>query len=175
MLVDLNTYQCSPCHSDDDEEIKIMFETNDLFGSIVCKGDNLDCILDGEGTRQILEVDGTGASMLIVKGIRFYRGDMTKTRDSRSGGGLGLSKKAIVELQFCAFEACNGFTGGAIYILAGCEMVIYGTFFTANTVTSTQGGDDIHNGGRLAISDSCPENWTGFPQKGKTTAYLPPP
>ncbi|GMI11195.1 hypothetical protein TrVE_jg4515 [Triparma verrucosa] len=162
LLVQSGTYTCNSaqeCHN-----IKKMLVSGGNFGSIICTERSLGCVLDGEGKRDILWVDGTGKDKLAIKGIKFYRGNSTLHDPFSYGGGLGITNQAIVKLEFCSFDSCYAHQGGAIFLNGGTTLTAYGTSFKNNSAEGTS--DDIGNGGDLAIYDSCPDGWTGIPEKG---------
>ena len=164
------TYVCGTCAYSN-----LMFVTLNLFGSIICADGIQTCILDGQGARRILYVDGTDVSKLTIKGIRFHRG--THPIATYYGGGIYMQNSAEVTLEFCAFTSCSAAKGGAIAISFDSTLTIYTTSFTSNTATNNNGSDDILNGANLAIFDSCPEGFTGLPDEGenrKTTPLHPP-
>ena len=163
------TYVCGTCASSNS-----MFWTLNLFGSIICADGIQTCILDGQGTRRILHVEGTGVSKLTIKGIHFHRGTRTGTNH---GGVINMQNGAKVTLEFCALTSCSAGQGGAIYIYTDSTLTAYTTSFTSNTATNNNGSDDILNSANLAIFDTCPEGFTGLPDEGenqKTTPLHPP-
>ena len=172
VLVGAKDYQCATTtlanSNSQCESTTQMYKTVELFGAFMCTGEDLSCVLDGEDMRQILYVDGTGASKLDIKGFKFYRGDSVAAL--QFGGGLDLLEGATVSLEFCSFESCHARTGGAIYVYPASSLTAYGVSFTDNSVEVA--GADIGNAGITAIYDSCPPGWVGEPEKGKSDSNL---
>ncbi|GMH72674.1 hypothetical protein TrLO_g13389, partial [Triparma laevis f. longispina] len=163
-LVEPNTYQCGggelskgTCRT-----YSRMFQSNGLHGSFTCTGEALSCVIDGEADKGILYVVGTGGSRLAIKGILFLNGAINIPS---SGGGIFLTDGGSIKLEFCAFDSCSANYGGAIYVDSASTLTAYGTSFTSNYASLTD-GDDIDNTGTVAIFDSCPDGWVGVPEKG---------
>ncbi|GMH98401.1 hypothetical protein TrVE_jg8801 [Triparma verrucosa] len=157
-LIAAGTFLCGTCAS------SVMFYSSNLFGGIICAEGILTCILDGQGTRGILFVDGTDVSNLAIKGIRFHHGTRT---GSNSGGGIYMRNGAKVTLEFCALTSCTAYQGGAIAIFSDATLTTYTTSFTSNTATNNDGSNDIFNAANLAIFDACPEGFVGLPDEGE--------
>eukprot|EP00519_Triparma_laevis_P003800 CAMPEP_0182496358 /NCGR_PEP_ID=MMETSP1321-20130603/5016_1 /TAXON_ID=91990 /ORGANISM="Bolidomonas sp., Strain RCC1657" /LENGTH=919 /DNA_ID=CAMNT_0024699959 /DNA_START=167 /DNA_END=2923 /DNA_ORIENTATION=+ len=156
-LLNAGEYKCSPCELD-----HTMFKTNALSGGLICKSEDLSCVLDGEDTRRVLWVYGTGSSVLKLKGLRFFRG-----KDLNSyGGGLLVHNGASVNVEFCSFESCHAGMGGGISVYGSSSLIVHATIFEGNTAGST--GDDINNSGVAAFYDTCPTGWVGKPEKGSS-------
>ena len=91
------TYTCgsSSCH----DSTKMIWTYN-LFGTIECTVDSAGCILDGESTRQVMQVYGTGGTGLTLRALRFQNGQ------AGSGGGV-LVWGGEVDVIVCVFTSCK--------------------------------------------------------------------
>jgi hypothetical protein len=49
----------------------------DLFGEVRCEASG--CVLDGERTRKIMYIRGTGEGVLTLRGLKFYSGYSTES------------------------------------------------------------------------------------------------
>eukprot|EP00519_Triparma_laevis_P010367 CAMPEP_0182498006 /NCGR_PEP_ID=MMETSP1321-20130603/6353_1 /TAXON_ID=91990 /ORGANISM="Bolidomonas sp., Strain RCC1657" /LENGTH=1411 /DNA_ID=CAMNT_0024702007 /DNA_START=67 /DNA_END=4302 /DNA_ORIENTATION=- len=164
-LVGPGTYKCFPCHDEyvpDQTVVMNMFVTSRLFGSIICRGEILSCVLHGESTRRILKVEGTSISVLTITGIRFFSGATPYYRNN-DGGGMIILKGAVVRLEFCALNSCSAYYGGAVNIEPTSTLSAYGTSFASNWAND---GMDVYNIGDLIVFDTCPDKWIGIPEEG---------
>ena len=59
-----------------------LLKTLDLFGEVRCEASG--CVLDGEGTRRIMAVQGTGEGVLTLRGLDFYNGYTTSSVSAHS-------------------------------------------------------------------------------------------
>jgi predicted outer membrane repeat protein len=148
----------------------IMLYTYDLNGEIKCVEDNASCVLDGENTKTVMVVIGTGSGTLILRALTFDKGY------KYYGGGVAISNGAIVDLELLVFSnnrATIGWAGGgAIYVDgSGTTVNIYGTSFNGNTADSGN-GDDIYNyniQASITIHNTCPSPYSSnTPIQGKT-------
>ena len=167
--VALGTYQCNEsgtnCASG-----SIMLYPNNLHGIIECTNDSADCIIDGESSRRVIYVEGSGSGLLTIRALTFLNGQHIY------GGGAFIDFGAKVDFILCLFQncratgTCNTCGGGAIYIGSIGEIVtinIYATRFTGNTADS-EAGNDIRYYGKVIIHDECPEPYKqNYPTEGK--------
>jgi predicted outer membrane repeat protein len=148
-----------------------MLYTQDLNGEVKCVEDNASCVLDGENTRQVMRVQGTGSVTLILRALTFDKGYASQ------GGGVRIGSGALVGLELCVFSdnrATDGhYGGGAIYV-ADIETVVnaYGTSFHGNTAVSGNGEDIYRNplgSPTFIIHNTCPSPYSSnTPIQGKT-------
>ncbi|GMH82099.1 hypothetical protein TrST_g9744 [Triparma strigata] len=132
---------------------QIMLFLDDLAGEIKC-GDSNTCVLDGESTRRVMKILGTDNSKLTIKSLTFMNGEATV------GGGIFIAEGAKVDLAHIIFSGCKAtqddLGGGAIYVASFVTDVnVYGTFFTGNIATSSN-GNDIYND-PVVVTAGCDE------------------
>jgi len=139
-----------------------MFLMVDLSGSIVCSSDDADCVLDGESSRGVIYVMGTGSGKLTLRALTFQKG-----KTSVGGGGWNEGGAVIIEL--CLFTNCGAISsydgGGAIAAIgSSTTMNIYGTLFSGNTADSGN-GNDIYgfSGGDAVVHLTCPSPYEDKP------------
>jgi len=89
-----NTYSGSVAAAD---SIKI-FILDNLYGRLQCE-EALQCDLDGEETKQVMSVSGTGGGVWTMIGLRFVNGYSVGY-----GGGLTMNGSAKVEMIMCEFK-----------------------------------------------------------------------
>ena len=162
----VGSYKCSDgtCGS-------AMLIAEDLYGAIQCLNDDASCVLDGESSKRLMEVRGTGAGKLTIRAIRFYKGK------SGNGGGVGVNSGAKIDITLCVFDSCEATNtgahyqgGGGIYVDSPSTAVnIYATAFTGNSASSGNGDDIYRNGGgTVTIHDTCPSPYSAnTPTQGK--------
>jgi hypothetical protein len=141
-----------------------------LNGLVKCQEDTAVCVIDAEGTRRGMRVEGTGASTLYLRGLTFQDGAGVV------GGGVEILEGAIVTIELCVFSNCrateSSWGGGAIYVNNGGTTVnVYGTSFNGNTAASGN-GDDIYNKpsdpGTITIHNTCPSPYSSnTPSQGE--------
>ena len=154
-----------------------MLYTHDLYGAIQCLSDDASCVLDGESSRRVMYVYGTGSGKLTIRAIRFYKGKYSR------GGGVYINNDAKVDITLCVFDSCeatytsSNYGGGGIYVSSSGDTVnIYATTFTANSV-SNGNRDDIRNpsDGTVTIHGTCPSPYSAnTPTQGKYENSIPP-
>ena len=143
-----------------------MLYTNDLYGEVKCINDEATCIIDGEDTRQILYVSGTGVGKLTLRATTFKDGYI-----SSNGGGIYIYG-GTMDINLCVFSGCRStYTwsggGGAIYV-SSATVDIYGTSFTGNTAYSGYGDDIFVSSGTITVHDTCPSPYSSnSPTQGK--------
>lgn len=152
------------CSSND-----IMIWMKGLAGTITCLDDDASsCVIDGEGTRNIMSIEGTytnprsmtsNPEKLIIRAVKFYNGQSTQF----GGGGLRIYDGSAVELLLCIFAACvvkGNSPGGAISVLASSSLSIRGTAFK-NNYASVGVGHDIFkvDKAQLTVKGVCPSSY----------------
>jgi len=128
-----------------------MFFLSELSGSINCETDSLSCELDGSGTRRVIEVDGTGGSLLGFRGLVVTNGK------TGAGGGFYIHSSAQVTLVMCGIKKNEADReGGGIYASqAGTTVNLFGVSFMGNAAVT---GPDIYessSGGTVAVHATC--------------------
>lgn len=166
VVVSEGDYVCDPCASS-----TLMFNIDALYGQIRCEGDDLECKLDGEGSRQVMVVFSTGEGILNLRGLHIFRGNAIY------GGGLYINNGAIVTLELMIFQHCqatgdwDGDGGGAIYAYRG-TLNLYGVSFLSNTATNNKGDDVYVYAASLTIHTTCPDGYGGHPTEGKYVDHV---
>ena len=163
-------YQCGTCHGSGDYD-SIMYYMQWLNGVIRCETDELECKLDGEGSRRVMNVYATAGGTLSLRGFHIHRG-----KNVYYGGGLYMSGEGIVILSIMRFTKCqatysqSGFGGGAIFAESG-TINLYAVEFSGNSA-STNNGNDIYtygNGAAVTIHSTCPTDMLGgTPTQGES-------
>ena len=161
-VLNVGTWTCGEC----DSSHSGMYSTQNLYGTIRCKQDDLGCVQDAESNRRIMYVYGTAGEVLTIRGIHFYQGQ------SLLGGGM-YNEGAIVSLELCYFTSCraNGsghssYGGGAVYTFAG-SLQVYATSFSSNTAATGDGADIFTWGGAVTVHNTCPVGEGGAPAEGE--------
>jgi predicted outer membrane repeat protein len=176
-------YKCSSgtCAGPTSGAYNNMIHTNSLNGEVKCTLDDANsCIMDGEESRRILEVVGTGVDgKLIITAVTFKNGK------AQTGGGILITTtetypfNAQVDLKLCVFSFCNSQSahhgGGAIYLASSAyiEVNIYGTSFMGNTAAGD--GDDIlsYGSGSTTNYNTCPSPYSyKIPIQGKVDLLI---
>ena len=80
-------YKCSGTGDNCQQSTKMLY-TSALYGEVKCINDEATCIIDGEDTRQILYVSGTGVGKLTLRATTFKDG---LTSSYYEGGGIYIS------------------------------------------------------------------------------------
>ena len=162
VVVKEGDYICGSCNSNGR-----MFWISGLYGKVRCERDNLGCKLDGEGSRQVMLVDGTGGGTLVLRGLHILRGN------SVFGGGMNANSNAMVTLELVLFENCHAssevYGGGAIMGWSG-DLNLFGVSFLGNTAASNQGYDIYVNTGSSSVTfhNTCPVGEGGSPTEGES-------
>jgi hypothetical protein len=159
-----------------------MIHTNSLSGEVKCTLDDASCIMDGEESRRILEVVGTGDGRnLIITAVTFKNGK------AYSGGGISITttetspRNAQVDLKLCVFSFCQSQSlyqgGGAIYVANShtvyMQVNIYGTSFMNNTAVYGVGDDILSYYPTTTIYNTCPPPYSyKIPIRGKVEVDL---
>lgn len=143
-----------------------MLFSKTVSGSIQCALDTASCVLDGQSSRRVINVKGTGGQTLSFRGLTFKDGK------TDYGGGLYINTGAIVNILLCIFSSCRATTGnggGAIYLgNNGATVNVFGSRFTGNTADSGDGKDVFNNGGTMIFHSSCPSPYSSnTPTQGK--------
>jgi len=145
------------------DNLRVLF-TQSLYGSIECTDDSANCVLNGESSRKVMRVQGSGGQTLTLRALNFQNGlgDL--------GGGAYIRNDAIVEILLCVFSNCSASSGGALHIIgSGPSINVYGTTFSGNTATSGNGNDINHISGTITIYNTCPSPYSSnTPTQGKT-------
>ena len=159
-------YQCGTCYNSDR-----MYYISWLNGVIRCETDELECKLDGEGSRRVMMVDGTRGGTLSLRGFHIHRGV------SSLGGGIYTTDDANVILSIMKFTECQAtgsdWGGGAIFAVSG-TINIYAVEFSGNSAASNK-GDDIYTylADAVTIHSTCPTDMLGgTPTQGENPACL---
>ena len=85
ILTSAGTYACSS-EGVDCASSETMFVPSGLNGDVICKSSTpLTCVLDGVGSRRILEIIGTAGGVVRFRGLKFYRGTAV------DGAGISVS------------------------------------------------------------------------------------
>ena len=151
--VALGTYQCNEsgtnCASG-----SIMLYPNNLHGIIECTNDSADCIIDGESSRGVIFVEGSGSGSLTIRALTFLNGE------SNVGGGANIHNGATVDFILCLFQNCRAAKGGAIYLTSSPNVNVYGTRFIGNTAYSGNSNDIYRDGGTITIYNTCPSPYS---------------
>ena len=149
-------YSCGTCHSS-----KIMYLITGLSGVVRCKNNDLQCTLDGEGSRRVLSVSG---GTLDLRGLHVHRGSYTYGGAMFTGNGANV---ILSIMKFTECQATNYYGGGAIYAASG-TINLFAVEFSGNSA-STNNGDDIYtNGADITISSTCPQGDGGTPTVGES-------
>jgi predicted outer membrane repeat protein len=171
-MLAVGPYKCSEgtCAQSSNNNNPTMLMTFNLNGKVKCVEDNASCVLDGENTRRVMTVSGTGSGTLTLRALTFDKGDCDV------GGGVVIRHSAIVDLALCIFSnnrATTGLGGGAIFVHSSGTPVrvnIIGTSFNENTAESGN-GDDIcsTSSTTITIHNTCPSPYSSItPIQGKT-------
>jgi hypothetical protein len=175
---------CGTCAGPTSGSSNNMIHTKSLNGEVKCTLDDANsCIMDGEESRRIIEVIGTGSGKLSITAVTFKNGK------AQSGGGILISTRetspfnAQVDLKLCVFSSCQSRSeysgGGAIYTPSSgyIEVNIYGTSFMGNTAVGD--GDDILSTASpdrdpsTTIYNTCPSPYSyKIPIQGKVVVDL---
>ena len=153
-------YQCGTCYGS-----SLMYGINDFNGVIRCENDNLQCKLDGEGSRSVMSVDGTGGGTLSLRGFHIRRGSY-----SWAGGifvydgSINLSIMKFTECQATSSSSDDG--GGAIYARAG-TINLYAVEFSGNSAASNKGDDIYTVDAAVTVHSNCPDGYDGSPTVGE--------
>ena len=139
----------------------VMLDLDDLSGSIECTSDSADCVIDGQSSRGVIKVHGTGSNSLTIRALTFLNG-----RAGR-GGGAFIEDAAAVNVVLCFFSNCrateSNYGGGAI-ILSGTSTAVnlYATQFTGNTAATGNGHDTYNHKDQatITIHDTCPSPYS---------------
>ena len=120
-----------------------------LYGYIMCTDDELSCVLDGSGTRQVMTVKGTSGSVLELRSLVFSNGF------GEYGGGFRIYSSAQVSLVMCSIQQNEGTTmGGGIDVYNPDTVVdLYGVSFSGNM--SPKGPDISSLSGTVTIHSTC--------------------
>jgi len=90
-----------------------MLFLSNLYGSIECTNDSADYAIDGQSSRRVIVVRGTGSGLLIIRALTFLYGQGDTDR------GPIIWNGAIVEINLCLFSNCRATDshdgGGAIF------------------------------------------------------------
>ena len=168
------TYQCDEIGSNcafSYADYGKMFCLDELSISIECANDSADCVLDGQSSRRVIQVVGTGGigQKVTLRALNIRRGAYPYS----SGGGATFHSGAIVDIILCIFSNCRSIgsssssRGGALYIYDSI-INVYGSRFSGNTADSGNGGD-ISGGKTITIHNTCPSPYSSIsPTQGKT-------
>ena len=158
----------------------VMLHSHGLFGDIKCKEETASCVINGEDSKRLLDIRGTGGETLTLRAVHFVNGNFDY------GGGLFIDRGAVVDIELCIFSNCKATGtidpdnrgGGAIYVWdaatvqISATVQIYGTQFVDNTAEGF--GDDIFNHqttpGEINVHNVCPIPYSlTEPIQGKKT------
>jgi len=145
------TYEAGLAHDD----YVLFFFKSGLDANLMCEADNLGCIIDGSGTRQLMYIS---AGVLEFRGLVLSNGLFTDTNQwgyVYGGGGLSISNAAHVTLITCSIQNNVAPTkGGGIYVNSGATIVkLYGVSFMGNT--SPDGPDIKRQDGSITVYSTC--------------------
>ena len=166
VMMMIGDYKCSEGECEGADTI---LKLDDVHGKIKCIDDNAKCVMDAEGSRRSLDVDGTGGETLSVRAITFTNGEV------QIGGGMNVWNMATVDIYLCVFSQCRAtglelwYGGGAIFVGDGGSTVnIFSTIFTDNSADNGQGDDIFRVQGSITIYDTCPPPYiSNNPRKGE--------
>ena len=159
-------YKCGTYHNSDE-----MYYISGLNGVVRCENDNLQCKLDGQGSRRVMVVDGwnSGGGTLSLRGFHIHRGSYL------NGGGIYTGNGAIVNLSIMKFTKCQAtdssyYGGGAIQAYSG-TINLYAVEFSGNSAASK--GDDIYiYYAAVTVHSNCPDGYDGSPTVGENQPWL---
>ena len=162
VVLEAGDYKCTGTCSTE----SIMLHTSSLHGGVRCAEEDASCVIDGEESRKLIYVDGTGSgTTLTLRAITFKDG---KNTIYNSAGGLHLSGSGTVDIMLCVFTGCtstyihSATTAGAVYVTT-ITVNFYGTSFTGNTNTYSSGMNDIYTtGNTVTIHDMCPTPYSSL-------------
>ena len=151
-------YQCGTCFDSDR-----MYSIYSLNGVIRCENDDLQCKLDGQGSRTVMFVDDTGGGTLSLRGFHIYRG--------LRGIDIGITGCDVLILSIMRFTECGEW---AILASYSCSINIYAVDFSGNLreFEGSYYGADIYSSshfGSVTIHDTCPPDMLGgAPTQGES-------
>ena len=162
----VGTYKCSEgtCAGGVDVNSQKMLWLEDLNGVVKCLNEDASCVLDGETSRMLMRVDGTGSGTLVLRALSFFKGQ------ARNGGGGYFDNSATVDIMLCVFTYCEATEMGGALVVQVADVNVYGTSFMENTA---QNGDDIFvsplgNDNTIVIYSTCPSPYEdNTPTQGK--------
>jgi hypothetical protein len=152
----------------------VMLHSHGLFGDIKCKEETASCVINGEDSKRLLDIRGTGGETLTLRAVHFVNGKFDFT------GGVFIDSGAVVDIELCIFSNCKATPqvdsankgGGAIYVWDAATVQIYGTQFVNNTAEGFE--DEIYNSqtkpGEINVHNVCPTPYfLTEPIQGKKT------
>jgi len=147
------------CSSDDECGSRdSMIITDNLSGSIECSSDNDICVIDGESSRRIMYLYGTGGLTFTLRSLTFKDGSNQAT------GGICVVNDGIIDVILCLFTNClsvddegaeNAF--GALYTFSSRTTVnLYATRFEDSSAPSAIRNDIRSITGTVTVHEKCP-------------------
>jgi len=143
--------------------------------TIKCYNDNASCVLDGESSRIIMELNrsmGPGEAgeeaMVVLQALTF------KDDQGFQGGGGSIRRELSIEIVLCVFTKCRAtsrdYGGGAIFLEFLSVLNLQASSFASNTPDSGKGGDIyIEGDSTVTIHNICPSPYSSnTPTQGKT-------
>ncbi|GMI08239.1 hypothetical protein TrVE_jg10449 [Triparma verrucosa] len=161
VTVSPGSYSCGTCVGS-----SLMFDLANLFGTFQCSSYANWCVIDGEQTRRVFQIVGTGIGTLTFDGLKIYRGYGSKRYGifPGRGGGIYVTEGGILTLERCQFDSCTAADDGAGLLVqaSGTTVNLYGTSFTSNSALDD--GSDIYE-----YNDGCDRNSKSSVSKSSVT------
>ncbi|GMH88341.1 hypothetical protein TrST_g13961 [Triparma strigata] len=161
VTVSPGSYSCGTCVSS-----TLMFNLVNLFGTIQCSSYANWCVIDGEQTTRLFQINGSGIGTLTLYGLKIYRGHFDKRLGflPGNGGGIYVNDGGILILERCQFDSCTAADNGAGLLVqsGGTTVSLFGTSFTSNSAPDD--GSDIYE-----YDDGCDRNSKSSVSKSSVT------